>query len=172
MDVDELIREHHRWLWWVAISLEKNLERQKDLYQVGAIAIWRAYLTYDGVRGTLGGHCRLAAKLKMREYAFGLARGKPKADQMELATDEISDFISSSSGGFNDLSYHKKEIMSAISELGEDTQKYIYHRFWDGWTNSMFKEVYGYDPSGLWTGVPRGAKMRLREKLEHLKEMA
>lgn len=185
MNAEEIIKKHKGWLWHMARSLEHNIERQKDVYQTGAIAMWRASNTFDPEKGGLEGHCRHAARLKMREYAFGrapqtvvapdhpLSRTKASPERKEFAADSDSMVWDYLQTDFPDPSvvYHQAEIMEALKSLSPGTKRYIYYRFWEGKTNQEIKGILGYDPSGLWTAKPYGAKMVLQERLQHLKEL-
>jgi DNA-directed RNA polymerase specialized sigma24 family protein len=77
-----------------------------------------------------------------------------------------------------EISYHRGEILSAISALSTNQRRYVVYRFWLGFEPSWrgagisFAEALGVErPDRLWTEKDRGARDRLREKLLHLESV-
>lgn len=146
--------------------------------------MWRALKTFDSTRGALPAW--LTYKAINRMYTCITSRawlGRPARKmgqtpviamaevsvpfdsflwEILIAPDIIDDVI---------LAYHHGEILAAINALSPAQQRYVYLRFWGGYTKPDMIAEFGYDPQGLWSSPRNGAKKKLREKLRHLVEV-
>jgi hypothetical protein len=73
LDLDD----YHNWLYKTAMEMLPNAGRDPyidDLVQEGRIAMWRALEKYDDCKGTLAPWLTNAARMRMKDIAFGHGR--------------------------------------------------------------------------------------------------
>jgi RNA polymerase sigma factor (sigma-70 family) len=167
-------------------------ERHDDLVQEGRIAMWRAMDTYDPTKCALPFWLTNAAKMRMKDVAYG--SGKPTGHEAmrgrkEAKASTSMDALVEEGGmeamlGLSDtfhnveLAYHHGEIWEAIESLSPSQRRYVIARFWMGLDPSSReagqmearKMVPEISRRYLWTGSSKqvGARDRLAEALAHL----
>lgn len=192
---DEILDAYTKWLHKMANSyLEPWDERHDDLVQEGRIAMWKALQTWDAEKTSLPSWLTGAAKLRMKDFAFGHGKetghesmaGRKPAETV-ASVDELLDINEGDAPAFLgvsdslesvSLAYHYGEIQKALGLLSPMQRKYVYARYWMGLDPTSrapgMKELVALVPEvtkrHLWTGSSHqvGAKERLREALAHL----
>lgn len=148
--------------------------------------MWRALDSYNPQSGALPAWLTTKAKYRMTEVVTrgnwsGLparrdgrnAIQNPVTLSLDAERDGITlaDVIPDDGNVLEEVlnAYHHGEIHQALSELTPAQRKYVHARFWLGMSAAeMKKEIFGYDPSGLWNSPKNGAKLKLKERLETL----
>jgi RNA polymerase sigma factor (sigma-70 family) len=196
---DELVRalpDYRRWLFRVAYDLSPvGSSDVEDLVQEGYIAMWRALGTYDPKQGALPTWITNAARMRMKDVAFGSGQffGRPetrgaRSVEATVSTDALVEDNPAALDmllDFSDLAesatfaYHAGEIAEAIDRLSPAQRRYVIARFWlglDGTARSPeLRRLCALVPelrrgSSLWLGTSdqRGARDRLAADLAHL----
>jgi RNA polymerase sigma factor (sigma-70 family) len=188
--ISDALGDYRTWLYRAATGiLGPGSDFLDDLAQEGYIAMWRAAGTHDPRQGALPAWLTLKARYRMIEVAgrrnwtgrparrdgrSKISDGTPVSLDAEygngvtlaelVAWPELIDRV--------ELAYHHGEILRAISRLSPQQRKYVLARFWYRMSHSeMAKEIFGYDPSALWTSPRNGARQKLAAALAHLENV-
>jgi len=183
MEIDQILKDYNNWLYKTARSLCKDSHKVEDLVQEGRIAMWKAEESYNPDKGSLVSWAMFKAKNRMLTSLVedrwvgntrppgSLAAKSPTPVSDEFLTVEIShmpDFVLTS--------YHRDEIVKAINDLRPKQRQYVYCKFWLDYMPADLVEEFGsYSAaSANWYrgSKDKGAKLRLQESLEHLRELA
>lgn len=189
LDVAEVIAAEHDWLMRTSQYLVSVQDPDvEDVAQEGRIAMWKALTRYDPSKGPVDMWVKAHARWRMKTVranrswtgrpsdARNTLGGKPAVVQ---SVTYLSDLLANDSGveamlaaadlvAAAEWAYHHGEIAQAMAELTPRQREYVYLRFWLCYQTAQLKDYFGYDPSGLWTNIHRGARMRLRDHLSHL----
>lgn len=151
------------WLLKVAWSMTfpSGIE---DLAQEGWVEAWKAEQRYNPAVGTT-----LIGWIKHCAYQKMLAKSRRTKYKENIVPIGDLDLLDSASWlEATELAYHEGEILKALNELTPRQREYVVLRFWGHYHTTELKEVFGYDPQGLWSNSKNGAKKKLRESLAHL----
>ncbi len=179
--VDDILSQYRQWLLKTAWEYADNLADVHDLAQEGHIAMWKALQTHDPSRVKLSTHLMNKARWRMAEVRQrGTYTGKPsqagkkysagtgKNRDAEQATDfGVSDFdlesVTREEAEAFMIAYHHGEIMEALNSLKPAHREKVLDWFWRGVVDAKNR--------AWWDDKRWGAKVKLRERLEHLKEL-
>ena len=173
MDQRALLQSYRPWLRVVAANMTTP-DKAEECAQEGWIAMWRAYVTYDG-RSPLDYWLKHVAKNRMLSVLRNHAAtkntvqqpaGLPYADHYLDGVDSVWDALQVELPEI-ELAYHRGEIYAALNRLTPREREYVLLRFWHGYRAPQMRAHFGYPPHALWTT----AKRKLAGSLEHL-EMA
>lgn len=183
-DDDQIIGAYHKWLHKMAnVYLDPTDERHDDLVQEGRIAMWKALQTWDPERVALPTWLTGAAKLRMKDVAFGHGRDTGHealrgTQHVEPVTSidafEDPDVLLSAGESLEgvELAYHYGEIYKALEDLSPAQRRYVYARFWLGLDPTSRKpemrELVAQVPELAERWHWQRARERLRESLAHL----
>ncbi len=171
MDTEERLKNFYPWLAFVARKMSSK--HADDLIQVGALAAWQALLSFDGKSDSPEPWMKMKSVNRMKDYIMttaGTRKGvkKPGWD-LPIPDEDLAPNLPPHLDIPSDVRYHSQEIRKAIAELPEKQREYIYLRFWEDADHKTLEDHFGYNPTGLWY---TSARLKLRDKLAHLKEMA
>lgn len=179
----EILRGFRPWLYKTAQQLlSPSSPEIEDLVQEGYIAMWKALKTHKEEAGPLTAWLTTKARWRMLEVVkeknwSGMPSRRhgrnPVQDVVPLSLDKdydgatLADLLLTPDIAESVMNaYHHGEIHEAIAELSPAQRKYVYARFWCGMTwGEMKTEVFGYDPSPLWTSKKNGARDKLAKTL-------
>lgn len=158
-----------------------------DLVQEGRIAMWRALEKADEGLGALPEWLTSHASWRMKDIVakrgwLGMPprrHGRTPLDAVQPEELYLSDLLGDTEGVVRmlaaaelpsavELAYHQREIVAALRDLTPRQRQYVVMRFWYDYGLPVMREVFGYDPSGLWSSPKNGAKKKLRHRLAHL----
>lgn len=187
-----VLPDYHRWLHRLAYDLlPAGSADHDDLVSEGYVAMWRAFETYDSTRGALPTWLTGAARLRMRDLAFGSAQWfghEPVRGHRDVETDSLDAWLDSygeSHDAFGvdvldgvEQAYHDGEIAEAMAGLSPSQREYVYVRFWLGIDpgsrtpvmQALREQFPVVKKRYLWSGSSKmvGARERLAESLGHL----
>lgn len=190
--VDETLADYDAWLHHRANQMLSPTDPQHDdLVQEGRIAMWQALARYEPGKGALPAWLTRHANWHMKEVVTrgGTWTGKPRAastSRVEVQVRSVSSLNAllapedgrpawERAGGvtpdFAEVAmeaYHHGEIAQALSELTQAQRRYVAARFWGDARTAELKQLFGYDPGGLWRSPKNGAQRRLARSLAHL----
>lgn len=180
--VDDILSQYRGWLLKTAWEYADNVADVQDLAQEGHIAMWKHLETWREDSGVkLSTHLMNKARWRMAEVRQrGTYTGKPSQAGKkhsagtganrgkEQATDfGVSDFevvsVTKEEVEAIMVAYHRGEIMAALNMLKPQHREKVLDWFWRGIVDSKNR--------AWWDGKGYGAKYKLREQLEHLKEL-
>lgn len=187
LTVDEALADYEGWLHARAHRLISPMSPDHDdLVQEGRIAMWKAYETYEGSRGALPAWLTAHANWHMTEAVSRKTwTGMPPRlhgsipatnDTIDASLDKMMEdgvaiegmLVAADLSDSMILAYHQGEIAMALSTLTQQQRRYVYLRFWEGYTERGMQPIFGYTPSGLWNSQKNGARLKLRNRLAHL----
>jgi RNA polymerase sigma factor (sigma-70 family) len=179
MQLEEILQDYKAWLHKVAMDLTADIDHQKDVIQVGRIAMWRALERYDASKGALPSFLTSAARYAMIEEAYGRGKGRDRDRTKQLKLSPVapdSPFWEMSVAGLlseMEMAYHRGEVAKAINQLSPEQREYVYRRFWKDEPEPEIREALGRQSPVhyLWTDKRSGARKQLAESLSHLKEI-
>lgn len=166
-----------RWLEYTAKGMCWHpLMDWQDSAQVGAVAAWKAFKTFnpdatmhDGGAPVLMAWVKFKARTAMLTYV--------QRFRVDTVLTVVADTDTGRSGSTIDVAFwgvHEDNVESAecpreavnaaVAKLTPAQQKYVKARFWDGKTHTEVSNEAGYNIAGLWYGKG-GAAERLRRSL-------
>ena len=191
--IDETIADYEAWLHHRAHQMLPSTDPgHDDLVQEGRIAMWQAHRTHDPRKGALPSWLTQHATWHMKEVLA--RRGKWTGSQARrdgryevrdvptvslealLAPEDDGRFGNEAAGGVvpdvADVAmqaYHRAEIQQALEGLSVKQREYVVLRFWGDAAGPELREVFGYDPKGLWSSPKSpAARQKLATALAHL----
>jgi RNA polymerase sigma factor (sigma-70 family) len=177
---EEAIETYQSMIVSLSKFLTTNEQLQQDLQQEARIALWRFFPQFDRARGAFPSWARLKVKGAMLTYLRNQSRKNRSAKPTDVATALSKG--ATTEREFLDLhtlliedrpnligSAHSKDIRNAIRNLSPRQQEYVYLRFFLDYGQPDLNRYFGYEPGGLWRNQRSGAKVKLRQSLEHLK---
>lgn len=185
--------DYRRWLHSLAYDIARDDGTHDDLVQEGYIAMWRAFDTYDPDKGALATWLTGAARLRMRDVAYGRGawtgheaqRGRKSVGATSLdailAVEEDLPVLAADLLDGIESAYHGGEIAEALDALSPAQREYVYARFWlgieptsrDPQTREWIDQYPVLRRRYLWFGTSKqtGARDRLRARLGHLADL-
>lgn len=173
---EEVSKRYRQWLLKVAHQYSRDKTEVYDLAQEGHIAMWKAWNSYDG-RVPLDVHLKMKAKWRIIEcrqrmnytglpsragkrYSAGT---KVNSDREVVTDPTVSTFDAMIEENFDSclVAYHHGDIHAAVNSLPLSLREKVYNRFWRG--------EYNPKSQTWWDKKDVGAKVLLREKLQHLR---
>lgn len=182
MQIEQILRDYNSWLYKTANSLSKDSHMVEDLVQEGRIAMWKAYNSYDPDRGPLSPWLMFKARNRMLTSVTsdrweGTTR-VPGSLAAKIPIPVEDKYLNSESCAASEsyaIAFHREEIIEAVNTLTPSQRRFVYSKFWLDFITSDFVEEFGSYSSAVsnwYKGTKdKGAKLRLTESLEHLKEL-
>lgn len=171
-DPETVLANYEKWVVRKAADMTADRELQKDLAQVGRIAIWEACKSFNGMSGSLPSWVTFKARNAMRDHFSTPKWGRVSDDVPADHTDPLdaawSRMVKDRSNHDNDWIAHRREVVAAINTLSPRQREYVYLRFFCDYKAPELRKHFGYDPQGLWSSPKNGAKNKLRPQLVHL----
>lgn len=175
--IDKLLVDYRPWLHRQAWNYTTTEADARDLAQEGAVAMWRASLSWESKRRThpnlqLRTHCLKMARWRMAEVATKKNfTGRPSRQGVKHVDEDLYDFTYTGDGAVQvaagddpsrvEFAYHSAEIREAIRTLTPTQQENIHAHFWRG-------EHRLTGSAQWWYRKGTGARERLRASLGHL----
>lgn len=197
--IDEFVADMNDWLRRRALLFCGSTShlRYDDAVQEGRIELWR---TYRETGSTEQATARASVRMKAVALNVGVRMTGEAPRERYTAPQESDSLDRQVSREFGHLTlgdlieaaealddvewaYHHGEILAALDALTPKQRQYVYARFWcgidmpAGSRNEGVKQAKEQNPilrrDVLWTGnkTTVGAKQRLAEALEHLREL-
>jgi DNA-directed RNA polymerase specialized sigma24 family protein len=194
--IDEFVADMNDWLRRRALLFcgSGSHLRFDDAVQEGRIELWRTYRETGDSQQAMA-----RASVRMKAVAFNVGvrmtgeapreryTAPQEADSLDRPVGEfetLGDLIEAA-GALDDVewAYHHGEILAAFNALTPKQRQYVYARFWCGIDMPVGSRTEGVKQAKeqnpilrrdvLWTGnkTTVGAKQRLAEALEHLREL-
>lgn len=145
----------------------------EDLAQEGWIAMWKADQSYDG-RGNRDMWLKANARWRMKTVLRKRENNMPVDFNTPFNNNDDDTIWYVDAGVWLDdvaTAYHEGEIMAAIDRLPEKQRKYVMLRFYCGYQHQQLTKEFGYNPGTFWSSKINGARWKLAEELNHLKEL-
>lgn len=164
-------------------TVEASHSDNEDVVQELLIGLWAALGKYDADKGALPSYLTRGAKLHLstvrrnrawtgQETTKGVRRDD--RDRPTESLDELAELSPARLPGVLEdvsLAYHHGEIHRAVASLAPPYRRYVWLRFWGGYTDREIAHREGRDVSSMWR-AQRGIRDQLRGQLAHLEECA